>query len=166
MSNQYFTFDEYIVRPISERDREYLATLIEEDEFHKDRVTPDFFLNLVPGEDAWAVEDQQGQVVFYFKTETAIRMSIQFAAKTPEERKRNRDVLTKGLRWIEGMLQQNHFREIIFDNDGPELKAFAKRRLGFRESSSELIRPLPRPNPLKRLITDWGAAPHDTRREG
>ena len=32
----------------------------------------DFFLKPEPGEDAWALEDHQGMIVFYFKTATAI----------------------------------------------------------------------------------------------
>lgn len=167
MSTQTFHFDQYFVRPMSERDRDYLDTLIEEDAYHLGRMTPDFFLKLVPGEDAWAVEDLQGNIVLYFKTQTAVRLSIQFSAgKTKEERRRNMDAMTKGMAWIEGMLRQNHFREIIFDTDGPELKAFAKRRLGFRESSSELLRPVtPLRTPEARLEA-WGRVPQEARREG
>jgi hypothetical protein len=167
MSSQYFHFDEYIVRPMSERDREYLDTLIEEDAYHKGRMTPDYFLNLLPGEDAWALEDEQGNVLFYFKTQTAVRVSIQFAgSKTASERRRNRTALTKGLAWIETMLRQNHFREMIFDTQGPELAAFAKKRLGFTASSCELVRPISPPKPVGRAVNEWGAAPHDSRKSG
>jgi hypothetical protein len=167
MSNQHFHFDDYVVRPMCERDRDFLETLIEEDAYHIGRMTPDYFLHLVPGEDAWALEDMQGNVIFYFKTQTAVRVSIQFAgAKTKEERSRNRTALTKGLAWIEGMLQQNHFREMIFDTQGPELAAFAKRRLGFKASSEELIRPLPCPRPNGARQCDWGSSPETARREG
>ena len=167
MSAQYFHFDEYVVRPMCERDRDYLDTLIEADAFHKGRMTPDYFLSLLPGEDAWAFEDEQGTVLFYFKTQTAVRVSIQFTgSKTAEEKSRNRTALVKGLAWIETMLRQNHFREMIFDTQGPELAAFAKRRLGFRESSSELIRPITPPRPPGRAVTDWDAAPQVSRRSG
>lgn len=167
MSTPNFHFDQYFVRPMCERDRDYLDTLIEDDAYHKGRMTPDYFLKLVPGEDAWAVEDEQGNILFYFKTQTAVRLSIQFSAgATPEERRRNREAMTRGMAWIETQLQQNHFREIIFDTDGPELKAFAKRRLGFRESSSELVRSIAPPRVIGGPIEAWGAAPQEARREG
>jgi hypothetical protein len=167
MSGQYFHFDEYVVRPMSERDRDYLDTLIEDDAYHKGRMTPDYFLNLLPGEDAWALEDEQGNVLFYFKTQTAVRVSIQFTgSKTKEEKQRNRTALVKGLAWIETMLRQNHFREMIFDTQGPELAAFAKRRLGFTASSCELIRPITPPRPPGRAVTDWDAVPQVSRRSG
>lgn len=170
MSNQYFHFDEYIVRPMGERDREYLDKLIEEDAYHKGRMTPDYFLNLLPGEDAWALEDEQGTVLFYFKTQTAVRVSIQFTgSKTAEEKKRNRNALVKGLAWIETMLRQNHFREMIFDTQGPELERFARRRLGFRKSSSELIHQIcpaiPR-RPVERAVMEWDAVPQVSRKSG
>lgn len=167
MSNQYFHFDEYIVRPMSERDREYLDTLIEADAYHKGQMTPDYFLNLLPGEDAWALEDEQGNVIFYFKTQTAVRVSIQFTAgKTADERRRNRTALTKGLAWIETMLRQNHFREMIFDTKGPQLAAFAKKRLGFTASTCELVRPISPPKPIGRAVNEWGRVPHDSRKSG
>lgn len=167
MSAQHFHFDEYVVRPMCERDREYLDSLIEEDAYHMGRMTADYFLDLLPGEDAWALEDQQGTVIFYFKTQTAVRVSIQFTgSKTAEEKKRNRVALVKGLAWIETMLRQNHFREMIFDTQGPELANFAKRRLGFRASSCELIHTITPPKPPGRVQSDWGAAPQHERRSG
>lgn len=167
MSDQHFHFDQYIVRPMNEGDRAYLDSLIEEDAYHKGRMTPDYFLKLVPGEDAWAFEDEQGNIVFYFKTQVAVRLSIQFAhSKTSEERSKNRTALMKGFAWIESMFRQNRFREIIFDTQGPELTAFAKRRLGFRESPQELLRTLAPLIPLGRHTEQWKDFPEPTRREG
>ena len=167
MSDQHFHFDQYIVRPMNEGDRVYLDSLIENDAFHKGRMTADYFLKLVPGEDAWALEDEQGHVQLYFKTQVAVRLSIQFAAsETKEEKHRNRLALLKGFAWIESMFRKNRFREIIFDTDGPELTVFAKRRLGFRESSSELIRTLAPLLPIGRHTEHWEALPQPTRREG
>lgn len=162
-----FHFDNYTVRPMSETDRAFLDTLIEEDAYHKGRMTPDYFLKLMPGEDAWALEDEQGNVMLYFKTQVAVRLSIQFAnSKTSEERSRNRTALMKGFAWIESMLRQNSFRQIIFDTQGPELTAFAKRRLGFRESPVELLREIRPLIPVGRHTEQWEAFPQPTRREG
>jgi hypothetical protein len=129
--SKIFTFDGYTVRPVGERDRGLLAELIEGDPYHRGRMTPDFFLKTLPGEDAWALEDETGHVVFYFRTSTAVRMAIQFQpTPTVRERARNRRALMRGLRWIAGVFRQNLFHEIIFDTEGPELRTFAKRRLG------------------------------------
>ena len=170
MPDQTFRFDNYIVRPIGEQDRGFLDDLISDDVFHKGRMTPDYFLKLMPGEDAWALEDEQGHVLLYFKTQVAVRLSLQFAAsETKEEKHRNRMALLKGFAWLEAMFRQNRFRQIIFDTQGPELTAFAKRRLGFRESDSELLREIA-PNipfsPHGRHTEDWEALPHPTRRDG
>ena len=70
-------------------------TIIEADLFHAETMTPDFFLNLKPGEDAWALEDEQGKVLFYFKTQTAVR--LQHAIHRGSGRRpRNRIALLKG----------------------------------------------------------------------
>jgi len=42
-------------------------------------------------------EDEQGKVLFYFKTQTAVRLSMQFAqAETTQAKTRNRLALMKG----------------------------------------------------------------------
>jgi hypothetical protein len=136
MSQPIFHFDNYCVRPVGERDREYLAALIEGDPFHVNQMDADFFLKLMPGEDAWAMEDERGRVILYFKTQTAVRLSLQFAeAENREDKTRNRLALMKGMAWIEAQLRANSFREILFQTNGPDLAQMAKRRMGFRESS-------------------------------
>jgi len=136
-----FTFDGYTVRPATEKDRPYLQLQIDADPLHRGRMTADFFLKLQPGEDSWALENEEGRVVFYFKTSTAVRMAIQFTTEEDHTRKlENRVALMKGLRWIEGIFRANRFREIIFDTEGVELANFAKRRLGFREACGLLSR--------------------------
>jgi hypothetical protein len=134
--SQTFTFDGYTVRPISEADRDYLTWLIEEDEYHQNKMTADFFLKLQPGEEAWALEDEKGQIIFYFKTSIAVRMAIQFTHVTSiRDVRRNQSALLKGFQWIEGLFRIRQYREIIFDTEGPELYVFAKRRLGFVDAS-------------------------------
>jgi hypothetical protein len=135
-SDNNFYFDNYVVRPVTEKDRAYLDTLIAADPYHQDRMDADYFLKLQPGEDAWALEDQTGKVLFYFKTQTAVRLSMQFAtAETSADKTRNRIALLKGLAWIEAQLRANNFRELLFESDAPELMAMAKRRMGFKETS-------------------------------
>lgn len=167
MSPTVFHFDNYVVRPVGEQDRQYMETLIKADEYHAERMDADFFLNLKPGEDAWALEDEQGKIVFYFKTQTAVRLSMQFArAETSKEKTKNRIALLKGLAWIEAQLRSNCFREILFQVDGPELMAMAKRRMGFRESlGGELYREIPF-SPQQARIGDWDAVPQVSQGEG
>jgi hypothetical protein len=147
MSQPIFHFDNYVVRPVEERDRNYLAQLIEGDQYHADRMDADFFIDLKPGEDAWALEDERGRVLLYFKTSTAVRIAMLFSkTETKEEKTTNRLALMKGMAWIEAQLIANSFREILFDTEGPELTQMAKRRMGFRESTAlcrELVPPFP-----------------------
>jgi hypothetical protein len=167
MSQPTFHFDSYVVRPVEERDRLYLEALIESDPYHCDRMDADFFLNLKPGEDAWALEDERGNVLFYFKTQTAVRLSLQFAhAESTEEKTRNRLAMMKGLAWIEAQLRANSFREILFQTDGPELAQMAKRRMGFTETSGELRRLIPPPDGHGASVEAWDAAPQVSREGG
>lgn len=162
-----FHFDNFVVRPVGEQDRTYIETLIESDPFHTGRMDADFFLKLQPGEDAWAIENQQGQVQFYFKTQTACRVSMIFAhADNSEQKTKNRIALMKGLAWIEAQLVANSFREILFDTEGPELKQMAKRRMGFLEAPNDLRRPLASPRVQEARINDWDAAPQVSREGG
>jgi hypothetical protein len=140
----FFRFDNYIVRPVEDREREYLDRTISADPYHRECMDADFFLKLLPGEAAWAIEDEMGKVLLYFKTQNAARISLQFTGLDPAI---NREVLTKGMEWLEGMLVQNRFHEMIFDTKGRELRLMARRRLGFRESSEELVKTLPAPRP-------------------
>lgn len=160
MTRPVFHFDNYVVRPVSEQDRTYIKNLIEKDDFHKDRMDEEFFLDLKPGEDAWAFESERGDVLFYFKTQVACRLSMLFShAETSQEKTANRIALMKGLAWIEAQLIANSFREILFDTQGPELKQMAKRRMGFFEAPDDLRRILAAPNIQQEQIIQRGAAP-------
>lgn len=167
---QTFTFDGYTVRPLDERDRPYLDIQIEADVYHRGRMDADYFLQLKPGEDAWALEDEQGRVVFYFKTATAVRLSIQFPSiEGAEDKARNRAGMLKGLAWIEGIFRANRFREILFDTEGVELANFAKRRLGFAEATGLLSRPIQPVTAEKRQAASqeaWEVSPQASRRVG
>lgn len=140
---QTYQFDGYTVRPMTEQDRPFLGLQIQADQHHRDKVEADFFLKLLPGESAWALEDAEGRVVFYFKNSPVVRMHIQFTAEADLTGKRkNMAGLIKGLAWIEAIFRVSRFREIIFDVDGPELEEFAKRHLGFRDARNLLSKPI------------------------
>lgn len=137
-----FTFGEYEVRQVTEADRPYIAKLIEDDDFHRDNMTPDYFLKLERGEDAWCLE-KDSRVLLYFRTSTAVRVGMVFAAaETRVNRAENRSALIQGLAWLEMILAGNGFREIFFDSEGPELQLFAKRHLGFGDAPNLLQRPI------------------------
>lgn len=164
MNQPVFYFDEYRVRPVMEADRTYIDRLTANDTYHAGCMDADWFLNLVPGEDAWAVEDRDGKVVAYFKTQTAVRLSMQFAGADSSE---NRRMLEKGMTWIEAMLIQNKFREVIFDTKGPLLAAMAKRRLGFAEGEpGTLYKLLPSPASTGPLEGHWHHQPTASQKAG
>jgi hypothetical protein len=164
MSEPRFHFDNYTVRPATEQDRAYLGALIEADPYHREHMDADYFLKLRPGEDAWALEDERGTVIFYFKTTSAVRLSIQFAQA--ESTTRNRIALLKGLAWIEAQLSANNYRELLFQTDAPELTAMAKRRMGFREVSG-LARDIGLPAATNQSrVERWDAAPQISQGEG
>jgi hypothetical protein len=164
---QAFTFAGYTVRPLSEKDRPYLEVQIRADQYHQGRMDADYFLKLNPGEDAWALEDEQGLVVFYFKTATAVRIFIQFPSiESAEDKARNRSAMTKGLAWIGGVFRNNRFREILFDTKNPELANFAKKRLGFRAADGLLVCSIAQPDPQTASQEAWEAFPQDFRRVG
>jgi hypothetical protein len=156
-----FHFDNYVVRPVEERDRAYLCDLIQSDPLHVDCMDADFFLTLQPGEDAWSLETlDTGKVILYFKTQTAARVSLLFSGNdSKEDKTRNRLALLKGMAWIEAQLRANSFRQILFDTKGSELAAMAKRRMGFRESSGDLIRDIQPPEGIKPRVEDWHGIP-------
>jgi hypothetical protein len=163
MNNYAFQFDGYMVRRIDENDRAYLDQLIAADPYHQDCMNADFFLDLVPGEDSWAIEDAKGEVLLYFRTNTAVRLCLQFAK---QDNLANREVLTKGFAWLEAELIKNHFREIVFDTKGPALRLMAKRRLGFRDSNQELVRSLPAPTGVRGVDGLWHHRPQPCEKEG
>jgi hypothetical protein len=154
-----FAFAGYTVRQITESDRPYLAQLIEADEYHRDNMTPDYFLKRERGEDAWALE-KDGRVLLYFKTQTAVRVGMLFAqAETRSEKLENATALIQGLAWLEAILGGNGFREIFFDTEGPELENFAKRHLGFTEAGNLLSRLVAHPKTPEADAEAWEASP-------
>jgi hypothetical protein len=168
MTPPVFHFDNYVVRPVEERDRAYLQDLIENDPYHANCMDADFFLSLQPGEDAWALETREtGKVILYFKTQTAARVSLLFSGSdSREDKTRNRLALLKGMAWIEAQLRANSFRQILFDTKGSELAAMAKRRMGFRESNGDLIRDITPSEAPKSHVGDWDGIPRVSKEGG
>jgi hypothetical protein len=136
--------------------------LIDGDPFHRHNMTPDYFLKLEPGEEGMALE-KYGRVILYFKTQPTVRVGMLFGtAGDPEARAENQTALLEGLRWMEALLMANRFREIIFDTEGPELAAFAKRHLGFEDAGKLLRRSIPTITSEKTRHSDVGTVPTTT----
>lgn len=143
MSDNTMNFDGLYVRPCGERDREYLEDLVESDPYHKDTLKADDFLRLMPGEQAFVVEDEMGYALLYFKTATVVRITMQFIeTRNAQERARNRHILQRGLEWLEERLR-GRFRELIFNTESPALTLTAKKRLGFQALPQQLSRLIP-----------------------
>lgn len=155
-----FRFGEYRVRPIGEQDRQYLTECIERDKYHRGKITADFFLKVCPGRDSWAVEDDNGKVVFYFRTDAIIRFAIQFTDSESLSNKRtNALAMMEGLAWLSGILRQNNFHEIITDADSPELQRFTKRHLGFKDAPGQLSLALGTIEPVRMPPRSVGVTP-------
>jgi hypothetical protein len=135
----------YTVRIAGEQDRALLDEMISNDAFHVGLFTPDFFTTPRPGETCFAIEDEQGKVVLYFKTTPAIRVHIQFGKHdTKDDRARHRAAMIEGLAWLEAGVGEN-YREVIFDTRHRELILLAEHRLGFERSLCEMVKAIPIP---------------------
>jgi hypothetical protein len=157
-----FAFDRFHVRPTEERDRAYLEALIAKDRYHAG-MDPNYFLHLLPGEDAWAIENERGRVVLYFRTSVAARLAMLFG---DEGRLENYRALTEGMTWIEGVLARNRFRQIIFDTEGQELRSMALRRLGFLELPNALGRSIHPTAIDESMAALWNRLPQASRDGG
>ena len=157
--SQAYRFDGFLVRPITEQDRPYLELQIQADDYHREKVDADFFLHPQPGETSWALEDEDGRIVFYFKNVPVVRMHIQFTAG---RRRATLFGLVRGLAWIEGIFRAARFREIIFDVDNPELEIFAKRHLGFVAQPNLLSRLIPTSETPQMQLRAVGTVPTGT----
>jgi hypothetical protein len=153
-----YQFDGYTVRPMTEQDRPYLELQMKADPYHRDEMTADEFMELLPGESAWALEDADGCVVFYFKNSPAVRMRIQFTAIG---KRKTMSGLIRGLAWIAAIFRASRFCEILFDTRNPDLEDFAKSRLGFKDAAGLLSLPLSMPNGQDMQPEAVGTVPTD-----
>ena len=121
-----------IVRPLTEEDRQILESSIEKDEYHKDKMTSDFFYDKRAISTVYQIDEKP---VMYVKGSTALRLDIQFCDNS--DRRNNAEALKK-LSEIIDTAKNNGFSELIFNTDSPLLKAFCCKHFGFSEVSGEL----------------------------
>lgn len=137
---QTFRFGKYTLRPATPRDHALVKSWIEKDPFHASTTKPDFFLFSTRGMDCYVLEDDEGPI-FFFKMTRAVRLDIQFGpSRSTEERERNRDALSEGLAWLNGVLWASGFRQVLFNSENPVLVRSCTKRLGFVASPHELVR--------------------------
>jgi hypothetical protein len=129
------------LRMVTEKDEPLLRQWIEADPDHKETSSVEFFSTQSPIEECYVLEDQAGPL-FFLKTTRAIRLDIQFGP--PIMRERMRKGLQQGFPWLETMLGMRNFGEVMFATQNPELARSMEKRLGFRRSTEELVRPLNR----------------------
>jgi hypothetical protein len=97
------------------------------------------------GIDCYVVESE-GEIVFFFRVETAARMLMQFNPEDkPEIRLANMDALRTGMSWLAVAMGAIGVQEGIFDTRNPALKNFACKRLGFEATPDLLSKKLPQP---------------------
>lgn len=134
-----FEFAGYQIRKANEADYERLMAWIAADADHRGRVQPEFFFKEEPGVECMVVE-KDGEIKFFFRLLRALRVDIQFGpSQTKEEKAENAAVLQDGFEWLMQMAQESGFRQVTFESESRELKAFTKRRFGFKESPHELL---------------------------
>lgn len=85
-----------------------------------------------PKTECKVLEDEDGPVL-YFRLSRELRIDIQFRSDVSKERIQK--ALPAGLQWLEDQegVREN-YRALTFDSEYRPLKAFAKRRLKFKES--------------------------------
>jgi hypothetical protein len=120
-------------RPTAPADREQLAEWISQDEDHKDKNNPEFWL---PQDrtNCFAGEDDSGPV-FYVRGESVLRLHLQFAPKSEWRRlARTIDQFAEQIRKD----ASKNYRQIIFESTSPGLIKFLSKR-GYRNSPNEYV---------------------------
>lgn len=120
---------------------------------HRETTKAEFWFEQGMNTESYILEDRYG-VVFFFKMTRVkpgeIELHIQFPpVEATAERQADRRIrvitgLTKGLEWIERVLEMREAKTIFFDSRNPGLVHFCEKRLGF--TSVKLPRP-GRPGP-------------------
>jgi hypothetical protein len=129
-----YRFSDYELRPIEERDRAQLEAWIAADPFHRDYVQPEFFMN-----GGMVLEDAEG-ATYFVRLEPALRVHIQFPpAATRYERERTMKALADGMAWLRSFCRGRGIEQLIFSSKFPPLIRFCVKRLGFKQSTTELL---------------------------
>lgn len=121
-------------RPVTDADREKLAEEIGLDPDHKEKCNPDFWLKPEAGVRLFAVQDEEGDVLF-IRAENVLRLHIQACSLTG--RKRITKVIDECLSDMAANSKQN-YRQLIFEGVFKPLIRFLNKR-GFHASQNEHV---------------------------
>ncbi len=137
-----YRFGPYTLRMATAEDAALAEKWIQADPFHRERVSADFFTKEEPGVGCYVLLDHDGPI-FFFRTENAVRVHIQFADPgLPSSRERNRDALRDGMDWLALQLAARSIYEILFDSNNPILRRMTEKRLSFVAAPDDLRRSL------------------------
>ena len=155
-ANQTYTFGGFTLRPATKEHALLAEVWTKNDPEHKDKVTPEFWLQQDACRDSYLLFDQDGPL-FFFKMHLidrdTVRIFVQFPTEatsrefvgTPEQIRqaqrtgeRLRRGLLLGTAWLEEMLKKNGVKEIFFDSVSKSLIFFCVKRLGFVEEGEYL----------------------------
>lgn len=131
----YFNFGQYTLRQTVIEDIHLAIEWTALDYYHQASTFPFFWLENIPGREAYLLIDSIGPV-FFFKMhrlpEKHLELHIQFMPlKTAEDRKRTRAGLIEGMTWLKTILSQTGITRVSFLSSNPDLSRFCRRRLGF-----------------------------------
>lgn len=143
------SFDGLKFRTVDESDRDQIERWLDADPHHRLSMHPEFFLgqdeqsNPDPRPTCYALEDENG-TVFYVRISRAARVYIQFSDEGNRAQKvRNGRSLEKGMALLETLLAKAGVEQWIFNTTSPRLREMATTRLGFTDSTHELVREIP-----------------------
>jgi hypothetical protein len=144
-------FGDFTLRSVDPQvDHALLEAWIDEDQYHRITMSPEFFLGQRPvGGGVWvpdprpgcyAIEDEKG-VVMFVRLSRAARVHIQFMPITGVlPRTRSAAALLNGMRFLQVGLARAGAEEWIFATENHSLAALAKMRLGFTASPHEWVK--------------------------
>jgi hypothetical protein len=140
-------------------DQPLLEAWIDEDQYHRVTMSPQFFLGERLADGIWvpdprpgcyAIEDEKG-IVMFVRLSRAARVHIQFMPMTGMlPRTRTAAALLHGMRFLQVGLARAGAEEWIFSTENPALQALAKMRLGFTMSQHEWVKSIGYLDPVQR----------------
>lgn len=127
------------IRSITPYDYQDLKQAIENDPYHKDTTTVDFFY--LPLTMCNVYYDEEGTILWLrlcSDVDRFVHLDIQF--RLNEDGKRNIRAMRDGFPVLCSRAKEKNFKGFIFDSTSPLLKKFCTERLGFIEQENNILR--------------------------
>lgn len=123
-------------RLLTADDEDALTASLATDEEHPD-LEAAFFSQ--PGTMTSVYEDETGPIC-YVRGTAVLRLDIHWVSN--KDFRRNMTAMVEGFPVLEGKARANGFGQIVFESSVPLLRKFCIKRLGFKESGTELQKEL------------------------